>query len=50
MPLRRRGSCLAGVDVTVLKTMSRGSCSLTITMQDSWGLVGTANASVTYPR
>ena len=43
-------SCLAGLEADAYRTASSGTCTVTFTVKDSWGLIGTPAVTFTYPR
>jgi len=40
--------CMAGVEFDVFSTASSGTCSASISVKDSWGLVGTSTFTIPY--
>ncbi len=40
---------LEGLDLDIYRTKASGTCALTMTVQDSWGLATTTTFNVTYP-
>jgi hypothetical protein len=38
-------TCLAGLEVDILKTATSGICTVTFTLKDSWGQIGTPSFS-----
>jgi hypothetical protein len=45
-----RCSCLAGLEADAYRTASSGTCTVTFTVKDSQGLVGTTAITFAYPR
>lgn len=43
-------SCLSGLTAEVWWTASSGMCTVTFSVKDSWGLIGTTAVTLTYPR